>query len=58
MSRIILLSRNSKAKPANMLVIGKVFKPVRWAKQSLARSGSASMGGKTGDKLKAGRIPK
>jgi hypothetical protein len=32
------------------LALGKVFKPVGWAKPSLARSGSTSQGGKTGEK--------
>ena len=32
------------------LAAGKVFKPVGWAKSSLARSASASKGGKTGEK--------
>ena len=30
--------------------LSKVFKPVGWAKPSLARSGSTSQGGKTGEK--------
>jgi hypothetical protein len=32
------------------LAIGKVFKPVGWAKTSLARSASTSKGGRTGEK--------
>jgi len=30
--------------------LDKAFKPVGWAKPSLARSGGTSMGGKTGEK--------
>jgi hypothetical protein len=31
-------------------ILSKLFKPVGWAKPSLARSDSTSMGGKTGEK--------
>jgi hypothetical protein len=38
-------------KPANhYFPVCKVFKPVGWAKPSLARSDSTSKGGKTGEK--------
>jgi hypothetical protein len=37
-------------KSVNTLRPRKVFKPVGWAKPSLARSGSTSKGGRTGEK--------
>jgi hypothetical protein len=49
MSRIIVLSRNSKAKQANTMHPCKVFNPVGSAKPSLTLSGGTSKGRGTGD---------
>jgi hypothetical protein len=43
--------------PVNTLLLRKVFKPVGVGQMSLTRSGSASLGGKTGAGKKAGPAP-